>query len=64
MVIVGGGPVGNFSAVLISMLGIKCTVYEKRDSYTREINIKIEKDFFKEVAKTMKRISRRHRPFL
>ena len=47
VVIVGGGPVGNFTAVLCGMLGVKCTVYEKRDSYLREINIKIEKDFFK-----------------
>ncbi len=27
VVIVGGGPVGNFSAAMIGMLGMKCTVY-------------------------------------
>ena len=42
IVIVGGGPVGNFSAVLSRMLGIETVVYEKREDYTREINVKIE----------------------
>jgi len=27
VVIVGGGPVGNFCAALVGMLGMKCTVY-------------------------------------
>lgn len=35
IVIVGGGPVGNLSAVLAGLLGAKTTVYEKRESYTR-----------------------------
>lgn len=35
MVIVGGGPVGNFCAVLSGLMGIKAYVYEKRSEYTR-----------------------------
>lgn len=35
IVIVGGGPVGNFCAVMAGILGIKCCVYEKRSDYTR-----------------------------
>lgn len=30
VVVVGGGPVGNLSAVLASLMGVKTTVYEKR----------------------------------
>ena len=35
VVIVGGGPVGNLSAVLSGLMGAKTTVYEKRQTYTR-----------------------------
>ena len=38
---VGGGPVGNLCAVLASFIGARTTVYEKRQTYTREINLKI-----------------------
>ena len=35
MAIVGGGPIGNFCAVMAGLLGINATVYEKRGDYTR-----------------------------
>lgn len=52
IVIVGGGCVGSFISVLCALLQKKVTVYEKRDTYTREINVKIEPDFFSQVLAT------------
>jgi 2-polyprenyl-6-methoxyphenol hydroxylase-like FAD-dependent oxidoreductase len=49
LVIVGSGPVGSLMAALISQLGIPVTVYEKRNEFTRSINVKIEPIFFKKV---------------
>lgn len=63
LIVVGGGPVGNFVAVLAGMLGVPCFVYEKRNAYTREINLKIEKNFFRDVGNTMNKISRRNSTF-
>lgn len=49
IVIAGAGPVGGFNSVLYSLIGLPCTVYEKRDSFTREINVKITEGFFAQV---------------
>jgi flavin-dependent dehydrogenase len=49
VVIAGGGPVGSFTAVLTSLLGLPVVVYEKRETFTREINVKITPDFFEQV---------------
>ncbi len=53
VVIVGSGPVGSFMAVLTSRLGVKVTVYEKREEFTREINVKIDNGFFKRFSKSL-----------
>ena len=63
IVVVGGGPVGNFAALLSAMYGIRTHVYEKRSDYTREINVKIEEDFFKNAGELFGRLSRRDDPF-
>jgi hypothetical protein len=49
IIIAGAGPVGGFNAVLFSLIGLPCTIYEKRDSFTREINVKITDSFFAQV---------------
>lgn len=64
IVIVGGGPVGNFAALLSCMLGIRTLVYEKRPDYTREINVKIEEGFFERTGELFKRLSRSQDSFL
>lgn len=51
IVIAGGGPVGAYTSVLMSLLNLPVTVYEKRDSYTRDINVKITENFFAETQK-------------
>lgn len=51
IVIAGGGPVGAFTSVLMSSLGLPVTVYEKRESYTREINVKIDKHILSEAQR-------------
>lgn len=56
LVIVGGGPVGNFCALISASLSIKTTVYEKRPSYSRDVNVKINKNFFSDVSKSMKQL--------
>ncbi|KLT22890.1 pyridine nucleotide-disulfide oxidoreductase [Wolbachia endosymbiont of Armadillidium vulgare str. wVulC] len=56
VVIVGSGPVGSFMAVLTSRLGVKVTVYEKREEFTREINVKIDNGFFKKVQQIFDRL--------
>lgn len=61
--IVGGGPVGNLSAVLAGFMGAKTTVYEKRDSYTRQINLKIEIDLLKDISRIFQHIARRKDDF-
>lgn len=63
VVIVGGGPVGNLSAVLSGFLGAQTTVYEKRESYTREINLKIEIDLFKNISRIFQHVSRKKDDF-
>lgn len=49
VVIAGAGPVGSFTAVLTSLLGLPVVVYEKREVFTREINVKITPGFFEQV---------------
>ncbi|KFM65025.1 hypothetical protein X975_12583, partial [Stegodyphus mimosarum] len=56
VVIAGGGPVGSFMAVLCSLLDLRVTVYEKREQFTRNINLKIESGFFNEVQKVIFRL--------
>ena len=63
IVIVGGGPVGNFCAVLSRFLGIPTVVYEKRSNYSREINVKIAEGFFTETGQLFQRLSRRNDNF-
>ncbi|GFV15638.1 uncharacterized protein TNCV_2043851 [Trichonephila clavipes] len=57
IIIVGSGPVGSFVAVLCAQLGFPVTIYEKRPEFTRNINIKIENDFFKEVQEVLSRLN-------
>ncbi|APR98246.2 FAD-dependent oxidoreductase [Wolbachia endosymbiont of Folsomia candida] len=54
VIIVGSGPVGAFMAALISQLGIPVTVYEKREKFTRSINVKIEPGFFQKAHEVLK----------
>ncbi|XP_035213585.1 uncharacterized protein LOC118187457 [Stegodyphus dumicola] len=56
VIIAGGGPVGSFMAVLCSLLDLRVTVYEKREQFTRNINLKIESGFFNEVQKAVFRL--------
>ncbi|XGA08030.1 MAG: NAD(P)-binding protein [Wolbachia endosymbiont of Xenopsylla cheopis] len=53
IIIVGSGPVGSFIATLCTQLGLNVTVYEKRQEFSRSINIKIENDFFKAVQEVL-----------
>ena len=57
MAIVGGGPIGNFCAVMAGLLGINATVYEKRGDYTRQINVRIQQNFFSLAWKIVKELS-------
>jgi flavin-dependent dehydrogenase len=56
-IIVGSGPVGSFMAVICELAGFEVVVYEKRSEFTRYINLKIEKDFFKTVQEIMSRLN-------
>lgn len=56
VVIAGSGPVGSFMAVLCKSLGFRVTVYEKRETPSRNINLKIDADFFKEVQKMLSKL--------
>ncbi len=56
IVIIGAGPVGSFMAVLMSKLGLPITVYEKREAFTRSINVKIDNVFFDNVQKVCNQI--------
>lgn len=56
IVIVGSGPVGSFMAVLCRLLSFEVTVYEKRKEFTRDINLKINGDLFKEVQDALARL--------
>lgn len=64
IIIVGSGPVGSFMAVLCALLSYKVTVYEKRQNFTRNINLKIESNFFKEVHEVISRLNVRSDFFL
>ncbi len=57
IIVIGSGPVGGFMAVLCSLIGYVVIVYEKRDEFTRNINIKIENNFFKEVHEVIERLN-------
>ncbi len=57
IIIAGSGPVGSFMAVLCAQLGFPVTVYEKREGFTRNINVKIEWPFFKEVQEVLSRLN-------
>ncbi|GFR28398.1 lactamase_B domain-containing protein [Trichonephila clavata] len=57
IIIAGSGPVGSFMAVLCAQLGFPVTVYEKREGFTRNINVKIEGPFFKEVQEVLSRLN-------
>lgn len=57
IIIAGSGPVGSFIAVLCTMLGFVTIVYEKRTSFTRNINLKLESDFFKDVYELLIRLN-------
>ncbi|WP_253299871.1 MBL fold metallo-hydrolase, partial [Wolbachia endosymbiont of Chironomus riparius] len=57
IITVGSGPVGSFMAVLCVQLGFQVTVYEKREDFTRNINVKIESNFFKEVQKVLSQLN-------
>ncbi|GBL93267.1 hypothetical protein AVEN_42700-1 [Araneus ventricosus] len=56
IVIVGSGPVGSFMAVLCKQLNFPVTVYEKRKEFTRNINLKIDSDLFKEAQNVVSRL--------
>jgi thioredoxin reductase len=53
IVVVGGGPIGSYIAVLTSMFGLATTVYEKRTSYSRKINVKIDENFFNQTNRVV-----------
>lgn len=57
IIIVGSGPVGSFMAVLCAFLGYNVTVYEKREEFTRNINLKIENNFFGGVHDVISRLN-------
>lgn len=57
IIIAGSGPVGSFMAALCSLLGFVVVVYEKRDDFTRKINLKLESGFFKEVHEVLMRLN-------
>lgn len=57
IIIVGSGPVGSFIATLCRQLGLSVTVYEKRQEFSRNINLKIEDNFFKEVSEVLSRLN-------
>lgn len=57
IIIVGSGPVGAFIATLCTLLGFIVTVYEKREGFTRKINLKIENNLFREVHETLVRLN-------
>lgn len=57
IIIIGSGPVGSFMALLCCIRGYIVTVYEKRTEFTRNINLKIEHNFFKEVHEFLARLN-------
>ncbi|GFR05518.1 lactamase_B domain-containing protein [Trichonephila clavata] len=57
IIIAGSGPVGSFMAVLCAQLGFPVTVYEKRPEFTRNINVKLEGNFFREVQEVLSRLN-------
>lgn len=57
IIVVGSGPVGGFMAVLCALLGYIVAVYEKREEFTRNINLKIESNFFKGVHEVISRLN-------
>lgn len=63
IVIIGSGPVGSFMAVLCALLQFKVTVYEKREQFTRNINLKLDSSLFEEVMKVLSRLNIRTRFF-
>lgn len=64
IVIVGSGPVGSFMAALCSLIGFIVVVYEKREEFTRNINLKIRSNFFKEVYEILTRLDAQSNFFL
>ncbi|MDD9331226.1 MAG: hypothetical protein PV340_00925 [Wolbachia sp.] len=54
IVIVCSGPVRSLMVALISQLGIQVTIYEKREEFTRDINVKIECNFFRKAHQILK----------
>lgn len=63
IIIAGGGPIGSYIAVLTSYLGVPVTVYEKRNDYTRTINVKITENFFQKTSLILNRLSNRDQFF-
>jgi hypothetical protein len=57
IIIAGSGPVGSFMAVICGLVGFEVVVYEKRSEFTRNIILKIEKDFFKSVQEIISRLN-------
>lgn len=57
IVIVGSGPVGSFMAVLCAHANFSVTVYEKREEFTRNINLKVQTGLFKEVVTTFSNLN-------
>lgn len=57
IIIAGSGPIGSFMALLCGLTGFDVVVYEKRNEFTRNINLKIEKDFFKYVHEIISRLN-------
>lgn len=57
IIIAGSGPVGSFMSVLCAQLGFSVTVYEKRSEFTRNINVKLGNNFFKEVHEVLSRLN-------
>lgn len=57
IIIAGSGPVGNFMALICGLVGFDVIVYEKRKEFTRNINLKIDKDFFKVVQRILSRLN-------
>ncbi|KAG8200045.1 hypothetical protein JTE90_001903 [Oedothorax gibbosus] len=63
IVIVGSGPVGSFMAVLCRMLQFEVTVFEKREKFTRNINLKLESSLFEETMEVLSRLNLKSRFF-
>lgn len=64
IVIVGSGPVGSFIAVLCCKINFDVIIYEKRDNFTRAINLKIENNFFQEVQNVISQLNVKSEFFL